>query len=79
MIGENISEKKLTAIGDQGILAMICDSTNIFTEGRSGSEKDVKESMLNIFEQQNKRILVTTFASNAARMQTVFQCAKIEV
>lgn len=75
MIGENISEKKLTAIGDQGILAMICDSTNIFTEGRSGSEKDVKESMLNIFEQQNKRILVTTFASNAARMQTVFQCA----
>ena len=75
MIGDNFNEKKLKEIGSLGILAMICDSTNIFTEGRSGSEKDVKESMLRIFENQKKRILVTTFASNAARMQTVFQCA----
>ena len=76
MMGNNINEKKLKEIGDKGILAMICDSTNIFTEGRSGSEKDVKESMLRIFEKQQKRIIVTTFASNAARMQTVFQCAE---
>ncbi len=76
MMGDNFNESKLKEIGDQGILAMVCDSTNIFSEGRSGSEKDVKDSMLNIFEQQKKRILVTTFASNAARMQTVFQCAE---
>jgi len=76
MMGDNINEKKLKEIGDQGILAMICDSTNIFTEGRSGSEKDVNESMLRIFEKQKNRIIVTTFASNAARMQTVFQCAE---
>ena len=75
LIGDNINEKKLREIGDRGILAMICDSTNIFTDGRSGSEKDVNESMLSIFEKQKKRIIVTTFASNAARMQTVFQCA----
>ncbi len=76
MMGDNINEKKLKEIGNQGILAMICDSTNIFTEGRSGSEKDVKQSMLSIFEKQKNRIIVTTFASNAARMQTVFQCAE---
>ena len=39
MMGDNINENKLKEIGDKGILAMICDSTNIFTEGRSGSEK----------------------------------------
>ncbi|MEL0241948.1 MAG: ribonuclease J [Pelagibacteraceae bacterium] len=76
MMGDNINEQKLKEIGDQGILAMICDSTNIFTEGRSGSERDVNESMLRIFEKQKNRIIVTTFASNAARMQTVFQCAE---
>lgn len=75
MMGGNINQKKLKKIGDMGILAMVCDSTNIFTEGRSGSEKDVHQSMLRIFENQKKRIIVTTFASNAARMQTVFQCA----
>ncbi len=76
MIGSKINEKKLREIGDKKILAMICDSTNIFTEGRSGSERDVRDSMLNIFEQQKNRILVTIFASNAARMQTAFYCAK---
>ena len=75
IMGDNINETKLKTIGDKGVLAMICDSTNIFTEGRSGSEKDVNESMLRIFEQQKKRIIVTTFASNAARMLTVFKCA----
>ncbi len=76
MLGSKINEKKLREIGDKKILAMICDSTNIFTEGRSGSERDVRDSMLNIFEQQKNRILVTIFASNAARMQTAFYCAK---
>ena len=76
MLGSKINEKKLREIGDKKILAMICDSTNIFTEGRSGSEIDVRDSMLNIFEQQKNRILVTIFASNAARMQTAFYCAK---
>ncbi|MEK9959370.1 MAG: ribonuclease J [Pelagibacteraceae bacterium] len=76
MLGSKINKKKLREIGDKKILAMICDSTNIFTEGRSGSERDVRDSMLNIFEQQKNRILVTIFASNAARMQTAFYCAK---
>ena len=39
-----MDEGKLKDIGDKGVLAMICDSTNIFSEGRSGSEKDVRDS-----------------------------------
>jgi ribonuclease J len=43
---------------------MICDSTNIFSPGRAGSESDVRDSLLRIMESKNKRILVTSFASN---------------
>ena len=76
LIGKQMDEIKLKEIGKQGVLAMICDSTNIFTEGRSGSEKDVRESMLAVFETIKKKIVVTTFASNVARMETVFKCAE---
>lgn len=71
-----MDEGKLKDIGDKGVLAMICDSTNIFSEGRSGSEKDVRDSMMTIMENIKNRIVVTTFASNAARMETVFKCAE---
>ena len=76
LIGKQMDEIKLKEIGKQGVLAMICDSTNIFTEGRSGSEKDVRDSMLTVFENIKKKIIVTTFASNVARMETVFKCAE---
>ena len=55
---------------------MICDSTNVFSPGRAGSESDVRESLLKIIEQKTKRVVVTSFASNVARMETVFYCAK---
>ena len=76
LLGKKMDEVKLKSMGKEGVLAMICDSTNIFTEGRSGSEKDVRESMLTIMENIKQRIVVTTFASNAARMETVFKCAE---
>ena len=76
LLGKKMDEVKLKSIGQDGVLAMICDSTNIFTEGRSGSEKDVRDSMLAIMENIQHRIVVTTFASNAARMETVFKCAE---
>ena len=55
---------------------MICDSTNVFTPGRAGSEADVRESLVKIMENKTKRIIVTSFASNVARMETIFYCAK---
>ena len=76
LIGETINEKKLKQIGDKGVLAMICDSTNVFSPGRAGSELDVRKSLLKIMQSKQKRIVVTSFASNVARMESVFYCAE---
>ena len=75
LIGENINEKRLKEIGNEGVLAMICDSTNVFSAGRSGSELDVRKNMLNVMSRLKKRIIITSFASNVARMETAFYCA----
>jgi len=76
LIGDKINEKKLKSIGEKGVLAMTCDSTNVFNPGRAGSELDVRKSLLKIMESKNKRIIVTSFASNAARMESIFYCAE---
>ena len=76
LIGDKINEKKLREIGDSKVLAMICDSTNIFNPGRAGSESDVRESLLKIMSLKSKRIIITSFASNVARMESVFYCAE---
>tara|TARA_B100000035_G_scaffold268878_1_gene242539 strand:- start:246 stop:1907 length:1662 start_codon:yes stop_codon:yes gene_type:complete len=76
LIGRNIDQEKLKKIGDEGVSVMICDSTNVFSPGRAGSESDVRESLLKIVEKKTNRILVTSFASNVARMESIFYCAK---
>ena len=76
VIGENINSKRLKEIGDEGVITMICDSTNVFNIGRAGSELDVRKNMLKVFERLKKRIIVTSFASNVARMESAFYCAE---
>jgi ribonuclease J len=76
LIGENINSKRLKQIGEEGVIAMICDSTNVFSPGRAGSELDVRKNMLNVMQRLKKRIIITSFSSNVARMETVFHCAK---
>ena len=76
LIGDKIDSKRLQEIGKKGVLAMICDSTNVFSIGRAGSEFDVRKSLLNIMSSLKKRIIVTSFASNVARMESVFYCAE---
>ena len=76
LIGNKIDESKLKRIGDEGVLAMVCDSTNVFSIGRSGSEMDVRKNMLKVIERLKKRVIVTSFASNVARMESVFYCAE---
>ncbi len=76
LVGKNMDIDRLKKIGEEGVLAMICDSTNIFSVGRSGSEETVRKSLLKIMERLKKRIVVTSFASNVARMETIFHCAE---
>ncbi|WP_187336249.1 ribonuclease J [Novosphingopyxis iocasae] len=75
-IGTPSTAEELTAIGDEGVLALVCDSTNVFNESASGSEAMVRESLMEACRAIDTRIMVTTFASNLARLQTLGEVAK---
>ena len=65
----------LKKIGDEGVLVMVCDSTNVFQNSASGSEGSVHAGLLDAVTAARGRVLVTTFASNAARLQTIGRVA----
>ena len=71
VLGEAPSPDALRAIGDRGVLALVCDSTNVFQDKPSGSEESVHAGLLATVAEAEGRVLVTTFASNAARLQTI--------
>jgi ribonuclease J len=75
VIGEAPSPDTLRAIGDEGVLALVCDSTNVFQDQPSGSEESVHAGLLAKVAEATGRVLVTTFASNAARLQTIGRVA----
>jgi ribonuclease J len=75
VIGEAPSVEVLTGIGDRGVLALVCDSTNVFQDKPSGSEESVHAGLLAKVAEATGRVLVTTFASNAARLQTIGRVA----
>ncbi len=77
LIGTPATAEELTAIGDQGVLALVCDSTNVFNPEASGSEGKVLRGLLaEVGKHKGKRVLVTTFASNVARLQTLGDVAR---
>ncbi len=77
LLGNPSTAAELTAIGDSGILAMVGDSTNVFNMEASGSETDVREGLLKVVKaRKTGRVLVTTFASNAARLATLGYVAR---
>ena len=76
VIGEAPSTEALTEIGDRGVLALVCDSTNVFQDKPSGSEESVHAGLLAKVAEAKGRVLVTTFASNAARLQTIGRVAR---
>jgi ribonuclease J len=76
-IGKPTTAEELQAIGDAGILAMVCDSTNAFNPEASGSEGEARRGLLEeVGKHAGKRVLVTTFASNVARLQTLGEVAQ---
>ncbi len=76
VLGEPSSVETLEAIGDEGVLALVCDSTNVFDGVASGSEQSVHDGLRQAVEAAKGRVLVTTFASNAARLQTLGKVAE---
>ena len=77
IIGEPTTEEELVAIGDEGVLALVCDSTNVFNPAPSGSEGAVYKGLLEEVQRHaGKRVMVTTFASNVARLQTLGDVAR---
>jgi ribonuclease J len=76
VLGEAPSTEVLTRIGDEGVLALVCDSTNVFQDKPSGSEESVHAGLLEQVTAARGRVMVTTFASNAARLQTIGRVAR---
>jgi ribonuclease J len=75
-MGPPTDAERLTAIGDEGVLALVCDSTNIMREGESPSEKEVAENLLQLIADAPGRVVVTTFASNVSRLRAVADAAQ---
>ena len=75
VIGETFDSGALSRIGDEGVLAVVCDSTNVFEEKESGSESLLGDTFDKIIAETEGIVGVTTFASNVARIQTVVEAA----
>jgi ribonuclease J len=76
VIGRPTDERRLRELGDEGVLALVGDSTNAVREGRSPSEAEVATAMAAIIKQARGRVAVTTFASNVARIRAVADAAR---
>ncbi len=77
IIGEPTTEEELREIGDEGVDVLVCDSTNVFNPNPSGSEGAVHKGLMEeVAKHTGKRVLVTTFASNVARLQTLGEVAR---
>lgn len=76
VVGDETDFTRLKEIGKAGVHTVLCDSTNIANEGFSGSEGDLEKSMMKIVREQTGRVIITTFASNLARVQTIANIAR---
>jgi ribonuclease J len=76
LIGPRTDEAALKALGDEGVLAMVCDSTNAMVEGHSGSEQEVRRSLSALIRGLSGRVAVTCFSSNVARIESIALAAR---
>ncbi len=75
-LGSLTSEEDFRALGEEGVLALVCDSTNVVRDGVSPSESDVAHELAKLIREAPHRVAITTFASNVARMRSVADAAK---
>ncbi len=76
LLGPPTDEAAFAALGEEGVLAMVCDSTNAMVEGHSGSEAEVRRNMTALIRSLKGRVAVTCFATNVARVESVARAAK---
>jgi ribonuclease J len=76
LLGQPTDEAAIRRLGDEGILAMVCDSTNVFVDGVAGSEADVRVAMGKLISGLKGRVAVACFASNVARMDSVIRAGQ---
>jgi len=76
LLGEATDAEALEKLGNEGVLALVCDSTNALVPGSSGSEADVRKNLTELVGTLKGRVAVTGFASNVARLDTVARAAK---
>ncbi|MDA8253937.1 MAG: ribonuclease J, partial [Rhodospirillales bacterium] len=76
MVGPPTDEAGFAALAEEGVLAMVCDSTNAMVEGHSGSEGDVRRSLTALIRDLRGRVVVTCFASNVARVESIALAAR---
>jgi ribonuclease J len=74
-LGPQIDSSTIEKLGDDGLLAMVCDSTNVLSPGTSGSEGAVRKSLISLIKKQEGRVAVTTFASNLSRVVSICEAA----
>src|SRR5438132_8978235 len=76
LIGSPTAEARLREVGDEGVLAIVCDSTNALKAGTSGSEGDLRRSLTELIGHYDGRVAVACFASNVARLETIAHAAR---
>jgi ribonuclease J len=76
LLGESTDVAAIEALADEGVMAMVCDSTNVFTPGEAGSELGVRDSLIELVGEQTGRVAIAAFASNVARLQTAIEAAE---
>lgn len=76
VVGPASDKKALTKFGDEGVIAIVCDSTNVFVDGVSGSEAKVKEELAKQIAACEQRVVVSTFASNLARLESIIKAGE---
>jgi ribonuclease J len=74
-LGPKVDSSTIEKLGDDGLLAMVCDSTNVLSPGTSGSEGAVRKSLIELIKKQEGRVAVTTFASNLSRVVSICEAA----
>ena len=76
LVGARTDVAALETLGRDGVLAIVCDSTNVLSPGTSGSEAEVRESLTKLIAEQPNRVVLTTFSSNIARLETAMLAAR---